>query len=89
MTRFLAYLKRVVTAFDVLCNVATGGLPDETLSARFQRNQKAVGGPFFSHAMSIWLTWLQPHHGARAVEHDLERAQKVAELEAKTQKGES
>lgn len=82
MKWFFAYLVRVLIAFDVLVNVIFLGNLDETISARWARHNY-LGGPLISHIGSVVLTWLEPHHGSEAIEHDRERAEYVEEVEAK------
>lgn len=78
-----AYIVRVLVAFDMLVNVIFGGLPDETISSRWQRGNQ-IGGGLVSRVGSIALTWLQPHHGSEAMLHDRERAQAVVDTESPT-----
>jgi hypothetical protein len=73
------YLMRNAIAFDQMVNVATGGHPGETISARSAR--AAVEGKVWGKVMSKFLDLFQKDHGAGAMAGDLERAQTVAYLE--------
>jgi len=77
------YPVRVAEALDVDLNVDTGGLQDETLSARFARwayTKKGVRGAvgrFMCRALNI----AQKDHGAHAVAGAVGHAEKVIEAE--------
>lgn len=82
------YFIRAARELDVMLNVDTDGLPDETISARWarwatqepknemQRMQKHFG-IFACHALNI----AQPDHGDRALYGDQAHAEKVVETE--------
>jgi hypothetical protein len=74
-------LQRDAIALDVAINVATGGLPDETISSRLERDaeQHRLLGVL---GVKI-LDALQPHHGAYAQAGDTERAEAVIATEKK------
>jgi hypothetical protein len=73
------YIRRVLVAFDQFTNTATGGLPDETISARAQR--LSAQGNEFAMLLTRALDELQPSHGRTAEAGDLERAQAVVAVE--------
>ncbi len=73
------YLRRVLVAFDEFSNVATGGLPDETISARAQR--LSAQGNEFAMLLTRALDELQPSHGRTAEAGDLQRAETVVAVE--------
>lgn len=75
------YLHRVAVGFDQFMNVATGGLPDETISSRAQR--LSAQGNEFALLLTRALDELQPSHGRTAEAGDLERAQVVVTTEEK------
>lgn len=69
-----------LVAFDQMCNVMfLRGLPDETMSAHFQR--MADNGNPFGKAMCAWLDVIQKRHGQGAQSGDLARAQAVEQTE--------
>ena len=71
---------RDLVALDQALNVVFfRGLPDETMSAHFQR--MADAGHWFGKAMCAWLDVLQKRHGQKAQAGDLARAEKVEETE--------
>jgi hypothetical protein len=74
------YLHRTLVALDQFGNVILGGDPDETISARSAR--AAARGDWLGKAMCWWLDKIQPQHGPKAEAGDLERADKVAEIES-------
>lgn len=78
------YIERVlVSDLDIPINVATGGLPDETISSRWARwakNYKGVRG-FIGRWGSRMLNLFQRDHGADAVAGDAARARRVLDTE--------
>jgi hypothetical protein len=74
-----AYLHRLAVGFDQFMNVATDGLPDETISSRAQRLSSQ--GNEFAMLLTRALDELQPSHGRTAEAGDLERAQAVVATE--------
>jgi len=77
------YPVRVAEALDVDLNVDTGGLQDETLSARFARwayTKKGVRGGI-GRLMCRALNLAQNDHGAHAVAGAVGHAEKVIETE--------
>jgi hypothetical protein len=69
-----------LVSLDQLCNVVFfHGLPDETMSAHFQR--MADAGNILGKAMCAWLDVIQKRHGQKAQAGDLARAQKVESTE--------
>lgn len=75
------YIHRVAVAFDQFCNVTFNGLPDETISARGQRD--AVKGDILAKVLVHGLDAIQANHGQKAEAGDLQRAQTVAAVETK------
>lgn len=77
------YIHRVIEEADVLINVETGGLQDETISSRLARD--AVDGHGVTQEVgkvgSTILDKFEPNHGAGAVAADLERAERIEEVE--------
>ena len=73
------YLRRVLVAFDQFTNVATGGLPDETISSRAQR--LSAQGNEFAMLLTRALDELQPSHGRTAEAGDLQRSEAVVAVE--------
>lgn len=79
---------RVAVALDQDLNVDTGGLPDETISARVRRISDAHSrwgwnpAVWLAKALNAGLNILQRDHGQRAQAGDLERAETVAATEA-------
>jgi len=76
------YLHRLLVALDQFINVALGGDPDETMSARSQR--AAAKGNWLGKFMVWWLDKLNSQHGLKAEAGDLERAEAVEQLEDKS-----
>lgn len=76
------YVHRVLVAEDQLDNVILDGAPDETMSARSQR--EAAKGNWLGKFMVWWLDKLQSQHGLKAEAGDLERAEAVEQLEDKS-----
>lgn len=74
-----SYPLRTLVAFDQMVNVATGGHPDETISARAGRS--AVAGRVWGKVMSRFLNLFQKDHGAKAEAGDLARAKQAEYLE--------
>lgn len=81
-----SYPRRLLVAFDQFCNVALGGDPDETISARSAR-WAARGKTGFilwrllARAILAWLDFIQPSHGVGARAGDLARAETVERIE--------
>lgn len=73
------YLERNLIALDKEGNTLTGGLSDETLSARWAR--AAERGNKFGIVASKILDLFQKNHGPRAQAGDVERAKAVEALE--------
>lgn len=73
------YIRRNLVAFDVECNVLTGGLPDETISSRLARDAQKhkLIGEIGSKALNL----ITHNHGAHAQAGDVERAKAVIEAE--------
>lgn len=82
------YFHRVTVAVDQAINVAIGGLPDETLSARTKR--AAASGNWFARRF-LWVLdhTLSRHHGTGAELADLGRAEIVAATEQQALAGQS
>ena len=77
------YFKRILVGLDQDVNVDTGGLPDETISARAARlaaNGKGFAG-FYGRWMCRFLNLWQRNHGPKAVAGDAVRAQRVLDTE--------
>lgn len=77
------YFERILVSEDDQINVDTGGLPDETISARAARlalSGKGIGG-FYGRLMSRFLNLFQRDHGAKAIAGDDARARKVEAVE--------
>ena len=74
------YIHNSLVALDQFVNVVTGGLPDETISARSQR--AADRGNWFGKFMCWWLGKIQTDHGHKAEQGDLARAEEVEKTEA-------
>lgn len=79
------YLHRALVGLDQFINVITGGLPDETISARSQR--AANKGNPFGKFMSWWLGKIQKNHGEKAQAGDEARADKIEDIETKSLEG--
>ena len=73
------YIHRVLVAFDQFANVFTGGLPDETISARSQRD--ALKGEVLAKVLVHGLDAIQRDHGQLAEAGDLARATVAAATE--------
>lgn len=73
------YVKRDLIAIDQTANVFTGGLPDETISARLARASK--NGSKIGKIGSAILNLFQKDHGAKAVAGDEERAANIVAAE--------
>jgi len=84
-----SYPHRVLVALDQDVNVDTGGLPDETISARVRRISDAHPGwswnpgVWLAKALNAGLNMIQKNHGQRAQAGDLERAEAVERTEEK------
>jgi hypothetical protein len=76
------YVHRVLVAFDQFWNVAADGLPDETISARSERD--AIKGDFLGKLLTHGLDLIQADHGQKAAAGDLERATTVVTVETKS-----
>lgn len=77
------YFKRILVGLDQGINVDTGGLPDETISARAARlaaNGKGFSG-FYGRWMCRFLNLFQRNHGPKAVAGDAARAARVLQTE--------
>lgn len=73
---------RVIIGLDILCNVVAGGNLGETISARVGRDRHRHGIERYPAALIAGvLDAMQPGHTAAAVEHDLERARYVEQVE--------
>lgn len=75
------YWYRLLRAFDVFCNVASGGEEDETISARCGRWSMRPHGHLVQKFMIRWLDVLQGDHGFQAMSGDLARAQRIVKIE--------
>lgn len=73
------YIHKTLVAFDQFWNVFTGGLPDETISSRAQRD--ALKGELVAKILTHGLDAIQVDHGQKAEAGDLERATNVAAIE--------
>jgi hypothetical protein len=76
------YIHRVLVGFDQFWNVAADGLPDETISARAQRD--ALKGELLGQIMTKGLDLIQAHHGEKAEAGDLVRSETVVAVETKS-----
>jgi hypothetical protein len=79
------FVHRTLVAFDQFWNVATGGLPDETISSRAERD--AIKGAFLGKLLTHGLDLIQKQHGEKAEAGDLERSLAVAATEQQALKG--
>lgn len=68
----MTYGLKIAIAFDQLCNSLTGGLPDETLSARAER-WHLTGKRSWPKAIINALFFWQADHCAAAFESELAR----------------
>jgi hypothetical protein len=75
------YFRRVIVDFDQFVNVATDGLPGETISSRAQRGADA--GNEFAKLLTHGLDLIQKSHGREAEAGDLIRAEDVEATEDK------
>jgi len=73
------YIHNVLVGADQEANIITGGLPDETMSARSQR--AAQRGNLLGKFMVWWLDKIQPNHGVKAEQGDLRRAEEIEQAE--------
>lgn len=73
------FIQRDLVAIDVMVNVITGGLPDETISSRLARDaqEHKIVGEIGSKILDLF----QKDHGANAQAGDLERAMEVVRVE--------
>ncbi len=70
---------RLVELDQFMNGMLFNGIPDETMSAHFQRMADA-GNPL-GKAMCAWLDVLQDRHGQKAQAGDIERAGQVEGVE--------
>jgi len=75
------YWLRVLVAFDVFCNVFTGGESGETISARCWRWSLRPHGHWVQKFINGWLRVVQADHGPQAASGDLGRAQRLERIE--------
>ena len=81
------YVVRDLVAFDIFCNVLTGGQEDETISSRVRRVTDAHPGlswnpgVWLAKVINGWLSFISPDHGQHAQTGDLERAEVVDKIE--------
>lgn len=68
----VSYFHRLGVEVDILGNVVTGGLNDETISSRSAR--AAERGSKFGIVITKFLNLFQSNHGAKAQAGDVERA---------------
>lgn len=73
------YFHRVLVALDIFANVVLNGIPDETISSRCSR--AAFAGKWWGIVMCWFLNLFQANHGPKAQAGDIERAEKVIEVE--------
>lgn len=78
-TRFKAYVKRVLVAFDMFWNVVLLGHPDETISTRAGRARDH--GKLWGRILADVLDKLQPQHVELARVHDEQRAEVVDQMD--------
>lgn len=78
------FLHRNLVSLDMFGNTLTGGVNDETISSRAQRNADA-GNPL-GKVISKGLDVIQKDHGHRAEGGDLRRAEVVEKLEEEAPK---
>ena len=77
------YVRRVLVAFDIFCNVTFFyGFEDETISTHSAR--AALDGKLWGIILSRFLCFFQGDHGACAMAGDLERARRIIATEDKT-----
>jgi len=82
------YVHRDLVAFDIFCNVITGGQEDETISSRVRRVTDAHPGlswnpgVWLSKVINGWLSFISPDHGQKAQVGDFERAETVDKTES-------
>jgi hypothetical protein len=79
LKRLRTYLHNVLVGADQEANIITGGPPDETVSTRAQR--AADSGNPIGRGLTKFLHLFQKDHGRRAQQGDINRAEKVVELE--------
>lgn len=79
------YIRRVLVGFDQFWNVVSDGLPDETISARSERD--ALKGELLGKIMVRGLDLIQAHHGEKAEIGDETRAEKVEQVESQSIEG--
>jgi hypothetical protein len=70
---------RLVELDQFMNGILFNGMPDETMSAHFQRMADA-GNPL-GKAMCAWLDVIQARHGQKAQAGDLQRATAVEQTE--------
>ena len=78
------YIVNNLINLDKLGNTLIGGDPDETISARSGRLRDKY--PRSWGLLARWLDWIQVAHASRAMEHDLERAQRIEAIEVAAQR---
>lgn len=79
MKKFIRYLHNVLVGADQEVNIVAGGVPDETISSRVQRD--AQKGKWLGVGLTKFLRLFQKNHGIKAEQHDLQRAETVETLE--------
>lgn len=73
------YIRRTLVGIDQFFNVIAGGLPDETISSRAQRD--AIKGDFLAKVLTFGLDRIQADHGEKAQAGDDVRAATVVAVE--------
>ena len=76
------YVHRVLVGLDQFMNDLAGGLPDETISSRSERD--AIKGDFAAKLITHGLDLIQANHGQKAQAGDEVRATIVATVEEKS-----
>jgi hypothetical protein len=76
------YVHRVLVGLDQFMNDLAGGLPDETISSRSERD--AIKGDFAAKLITHGLDLIQANHGQKAEAGDVERATTVVAVEEKS-----
>ena len=61
------YLFNLLIGIDQMANVVFGGMPDETISSRWGRNEKPN---WFVRQGKGFLNWLDPDHCEDSIEFD-------------------
>lgn len=75
------YLHNVLVGADQEGNIIIGGVPDETISSRSQRASDR--GNVLGKVMTGFLHLFQKDHGRKAQQGDINRAERVIQLEEK------